>query len=174
MTWWKNSKYNLTGQTFGRLTVVLKTTTTGKSRWDCRCECGKYTNVSGQNLKSGKVVSCGCALEGCNKKKPYEWLYNQLLSVGLKVGCSLTYEDFCDYTKINKCHYCDTQIVWQEYSHNRKKNTRAYNLDRKDNTKGYTKDNLVVCCASCNRTKGDRFTYEEFLKIAEVIKTFAR
>lgn len=42
--------------------------------------------------------------------------------------------------------------------------------DRKDNSKGHSTDNCVPCCRDCNRTRGDRYSYELMLKIGEVIK----
>jgi hypothetical protein len=54
-----------TGETYGRLTVLehvpnapgAKDT---NARWLCRCVCGTTKVVYGQDLKKGKVVSCGC------------------------------------------------------------------------------------------------------------------
>ena len=52
---------NLTGQVFGRLTVVERAENKGKQpAWRCRCSCGNEKIVSGGNLKSGSVASCGC------------------------------------------------------------------------------------------------------------------
>ena len=56
---------NLTGQTFGRLTVEyyagMATYKTGnKTRWNCSCECGAEHVVTGGSLKSGHTKSCGC------------------------------------------------------------------------------------------------------------------
>lgn len=52
---------DLTGKTFGKLTVVEKTgTKNGVSIWKCRCECGNIKNVRGCNLTSKNTKSCGC------------------------------------------------------------------------------------------------------------------
>ena len=53
---------DLTGQKFGRLTV-LKMAEIRTQRlifWDCLCECGNYVSISGQSLRSGGAKSCGC------------------------------------------------------------------------------------------------------------------
>lgn len=61
----------LTGQRFGRYTVIGPdgTATGGKRRWLCRCDCGKTGSVLESNLKSGHSSSCGCKksrdLAGC-------------------------------------------------------------------------------------------------------------
>lgn len=56
---------DLTGQKFGRLTVVcraLSPTTCGrqKIRYVCKCECGTFTVVLAESLVSGGTKSCGC------------------------------------------------------------------------------------------------------------------
>lgn len=52
---------NLQGEVFGELTVLEKAENkSGRTRWKCRCSCGKETIVSARNLKCGKTKSCGC------------------------------------------------------------------------------------------------------------------
>lgn len=61
---------DITGQTFGRLTVVafdrFYYTPNGTKRavWLCRCECGKEISVNGCSLKSGNTKGCGCVPSG--------------------------------------------------------------------------------------------------------------
>lgn len=52
---------DLTGSVHGRLTVISRALNNkyGSSRWNCICECGTETIVTGGNL-SGSVKSCGC------------------------------------------------------------------------------------------------------------------
>ena len=54
---------DLTGQTFGRLTVLCRAAGNdwGQVMWWCRCQCGKEIEAMGGNLRMGKQVSCGCA-----------------------------------------------------------------------------------------------------------------
>ena len=52
---------DLTGQTFGRLTVLERAGRIGtNAAWRCRCECGKEIVVASNNLKRGMIRSCGC------------------------------------------------------------------------------------------------------------------
>ena len=65
---------DLTGQRFGRLTVIGRGETyiyppnfrDSKKRrktavkWICRCDCGNTKEFFGSVLKSGKARSCGC------------------------------------------------------------------------------------------------------------------
>ena len=56
-----NKIINLTGQTFGRLTVLGFTYSKDeKPSWKCLCECGKHIIVQGGNLRRGQTQSCGC------------------------------------------------------------------------------------------------------------------
>lgn len=53
---------DLTGLTFGRLTVLERAANSprGEARYLCRCECGELRTVWGQSLKRGHSRSCGC------------------------------------------------------------------------------------------------------------------
>lgn len=52
----------LTGKTFGRLTVVerIGVSKNGHILWLCTCECGNSTVVFGSNLVRNHTLSCGC------------------------------------------------------------------------------------------------------------------
>lgn len=61
---------DLTGQQFGRLTVIKQAgwyvrLSTGKrtAKWLCKCECGEVTKVVGSQLSTGRTKSCGKHLE---------------------------------------------------------------------------------------------------------------
>ena len=53
---------DLTGQRFGKLTVIkrVENSKCNRTQWLCKCDCGNTTMVLSCNLKSGKVSSCGC------------------------------------------------------------------------------------------------------------------
>lgn len=52
---------DLTGETFGSLSVVSRATNTncGQARWLCSCTCGDTRVVRGNELRTGKVTDCG-------------------------------------------------------------------------------------------------------------------
>ena len=52
----------LTGQRFGRLTVIERQANNkhGKTMWICKCDCGNMCTVCGGDLVSGTTKSCGC------------------------------------------------------------------------------------------------------------------
>lgn len=53
---------DLTGQVFGRLTVVKSVgyTWDNRTRWECICECGNTRRTRITLLTQGRVKSCGC------------------------------------------------------------------------------------------------------------------
>ena len=55
-------KIDITGQRFGRLTILAEAgrTPNGRTTWHCRCDCGSNKIVDGVRLRSGAVQSCGC------------------------------------------------------------------------------------------------------------------
>lgn len=57
-----NDRFDLTGQTFGKLTAVrCAEGARSKGVWECRCECGNVKRVSYHNLVHGCTKSCGCS-----------------------------------------------------------------------------------------------------------------
>lgn len=54
-------KLDLTGQIFGRLTVISEAPSiNGRTRWNCLCSCGICLVVKAASLRSGNTKSCGC------------------------------------------------------------------------------------------------------------------
>lgn len=65
-----NTLIDLTGQTFGRLTVTGRAGSQGgKTTWECRCECGSTKTVRGTHLRAGAVLSCGCLNRGLSSER---------------------------------------------------------------------------------------------------------
>lgn len=58
---------DLTGQTFGKLTVINRADnhvrTSGRVDicWNCICECGNKCVIRGERLRNGTTKSCGCS-----------------------------------------------------------------------------------------------------------------
>lgn len=61
---------DLTGQKFGRLTVLdrLHNYHEKNACWLCVCECGNLAKVNTPNLRSGRTMSCGCLRKEVNTK----------------------------------------------------------------------------------------------------------
>jgi len=73
-----------------------------------------------------------------------------------------------------QCHYCgieegDFILIWGKF-YGGEKRGKGLEVHRKDNEKGYNEGNCVLTCPVCNNAKSDKFTYEEFKKVGDVIK----
>jgi len=51
---------DLTGKTYGKLTVIRKSNVEYPFKWECRCDCGKFAVVNGIDLQRKHTKSCGC------------------------------------------------------------------------------------------------------------------
>ncbi len=149
--------HDLTGQRFGRLTVVERAENKGKPTvWLCKCDCGNEKIVRGSDLKNGHTQSCGCfhkeivtnvLVSTCNKDKDsHGKSRTRLYSIwrSMKARClNENHKHFQNYGNrgITICE------EWQN-------NFRAFydwamsngysdelTLDRKDNDKGYSPEN---------------------------------
>lgn len=60
------TKVDLTGLKVGKY-VVLKKSETGRSTWDCKCDCGNAFRLCASKIIDGKQISCGCVLEKCRE-----------------------------------------------------------------------------------------------------------
>ena len=58
---YSRKKLDLTGQRYGKLTVLTPAENVGgRTAWLCRCDCGRETVVKSQHLRAGHTKSCGC------------------------------------------------------------------------------------------------------------------
>lgn len=123
-----------------------------KGRWKLRqtvyvfkcVKCPKEIEVrkAGLGRMSGRCRTCAdrdsvAIISNKNRKQPYEAL--------------LTFEQFLDFIRQDRCRYCSVKVEWSVCSLAR--SGYGYHLDRKDNAQGYSVENCVVCCWSCNQTK---------------------
>lgn len=62
---------DLTGQKFGKLTVIKRAENNkdGRSMWFCKCDCGKECIVRGKSLRNRHTRSCGCLAKELNSQR---------------------------------------------------------------------------------------------------------
>ena len=73
------------------------------------------------------------------------------------------------YDASMSCYYCSQKIkVIYEY----KRTPEQWTLDRIDNDLGHTKENVVICCLSCNLRRrclnSDKYLFTKTLKINKI------
>lgn len=78
---------DLTGQKFGRLTVICRSVDkfspcgSKRIKWMCCCECGNNAVVTADNLRRGKTRSCGCIPSGLRSAKTHGESHSRLYRV---------------------------------------------------------------------------------------------
>lgn len=170
----KNKLIDLTGQKFGRLTVLEMSTnqTDGDVVWKCRCDCGNYSEVVAGHLKSGHTKSCGCLVKETTSKvfKTHGMTETRLYRIYKKMYrrcyCSQTkwYENYGG-RGITICQEWLGKSGFVNFAKWALSNGYADNLsiDRKDNNKGYSPDNCRWATAKeqANNTRSTVFlTYK--------------
>lgn len=144
--------YNLTGQRFGRLTVIKKAFSKkiGSSKrvhWECICDCGKTAFVVTSYLIGGHTKSCGCyrsiwssknkTIHGMAKTPEYEtWCH-------IKKRCNNPDDiDYKDYGAkgISVCKRW-TESFQNFYDDMGPRPSNKHSIDRIDNDGDYTPEN---------------------------------
>ncbi len=149
---------DMTGQTFGRLSVLSFAGVDKRNlaHWNCVCSCGKTCVVGGPELRRGRTTSCGCAHIIKNSGvAAFNKLYRSYGYSARDRGFSfeLSKEDFAKLTK-QDCAYCGAEPA-TVIAKPRCNGVYIYNgVDRVDNIVGYTPENCVACCKTCNMAKG--------------------
>lgn len=165
---------DLTGKRFGKRVVIKRAENyKGRVMWEAVCDCGfKSTCLSQSLARSGGCIWCTHKDDRPYRRlRPYEAQYNNFINRA-RFPVEIKYEDFAKLAEQKECHYCGGKVVWAEYRNNKKRGGSGSNLDRKDYRLGYTLDNVSVCCGRCNYAKGTHFTYDEWVKIGNLIRTW--
>ena len=159
---------DLTGQVFGKLTVIekLQSSRDGSKLWLCKCACGNDYQASTRHLNRTKntVRSCGCARVKRGSEHAqwtgYEGISGAWWDSHIKhsancksrkhLDISLTIEQawklFLEQDK--KCYFTGYELI---IANDHKLNTAS--LDRIDNTKGYHLDNVRWVLKDINMMK---------------------
>lgn len=173
---------DLSGQQFGRWTVIRRTESTrsGHTRFECLCECGVRKNVLSTHLLQGVSKHCGCIVlkgpthpqwKGCGEISGDFWDSIKRGAEGRKgrrfpVAMELTIEEAWDLylRQDRRCALTDTPLSMGR-RHNDK---RTASLDRIDNSRGYSIDNVQWLHKDVNRMKG-MFDQKYFVHMCSLI-----
>ena len=175
---------DLTGQRFGRLTVISHSgkNKVRESQWLCLCECGNSSIVVGTALKNGRTKSCGCL----RKEKVHDattkhgMCKSRLWRIwhDMKQRCtnpnSRSYKDYGERGIAVCAEWSDNFLNFYKWA---LANGYAENLsiDRIDNDKGYYPDNCRWATAqeqTDNRRCSKAFVWEgiEYPSISEAAR----
>jgi hypothetical protein len=156
---------DLTGLTFGRLTVLGQAgkTSSGGYKWNCACQCGVLKAVSSDHLVRDKqpVTSCGCYRNDQVRAAaidPCDTAFNLLLGAYRKRArikgrtFDLDAAAFKTLTKGN-CEYCGSPPSTEAFNKPKSGSYVHNGIDRVNPQIGYISSNCVSCCKLCNYMK---------------------
>lgn len=171
---------DLTGQKFGRLSVIKKIDIRDSSNikrilWLCKCDCGNERTLLSNQLITGNTKSCGCY----NREKmlkPYgeatkNIRYNDYKTRSIKKNIifSLSKEKFFEIITDN-CFYCGAEpltIIKSKYNNG---DFACNGIDRINNNEGYTDKNVVTCCKICNQAKSNMNINDFYIWVDKIYK----
>lgn len=149
---------DLTGQMFGRLTIINFAGVNHKQHalWFCKCSCGKITKVLARSLRAGMTKSCGCGMSRKTHgmtKHPAFGIWGAMIQRTSDPNCD-SWELYggrgitvCDeWENSFEAFWADMGPTWRD----------GLSLDRIDNSRGYYKENcrwVTPTVQSHNRNK---------------------
>ena len=149
---------DLASQTFGSLIVLERVNNDrfGKSRWNCKCSCGRTKVIHTSSLTRGLTKTCGyCERVNFKGYKTISGAYFRTIKEGAnarELEFNITIEDIYNIwtTQNGKCALSGVNIF---FATNQDKALQTASVDRIDNQKGYTIDNIQIIHKRLNRIK---------------------
>lgn len=140
--------HDISGQRFGRLTVLERVRLNGEMTWKCRCDCGNITYQQYHFLHTGKVKSCGCYSKDVARKQmtrhgDYKTrLYSIYLNMKNRCRNKSNKEWKCYVGKgIKVCdEWANDYLKFKDWALSHGYNDNL-TIDRIDNDKGYSPEN---------------------------------
>ena len=147
-------RLNLTGDRFGLLFAeeyVRTNPKNGMAYWRCKCDCGKESEVSLGNLRSGHTTSCGCNTHRTGKDNP-NFVHGMRNSKVYNSWCKIkersfnmndiSYKNYGAIGRVLSDEYTDNFLAFYEEVGDPPENNSNWSIDRIDNNKGYVKGNM--------------------------------
>lgn len=170
-----------TGNTYGSLFVVSRAGSAfGHAVWVCRCVCGNESRVTGDKLRQGNNVSCGCLRTARIRKLGWGNTKHGLCRNGVftheyalwhaakvrarKKGLEFSIQP-SDIHVPECCPLRGTPMVRGHY----KAGPNSPSLDRINPARGYVPDNIWVISNRANMWKSD-FSLTELRRMTTILE----
>lgn len=144
---------DLTGQVFGRLTVVRRSQERHSSRqalWDCECECGSKAVALSARLRAGRTRSCGCLRKQTAAKQGRLNASHRMTGTPTYRSWRAMHERCLDPSSKRYCDYggrgisvCSEWRSFESFYSDMGVRPRGATLGRVDNDAGYCKANCA-------------------------------
>lgn len=166
---------DLKGIRFGRLIPICRGPLDrhGKTRWNCKCKCGKKKLIHSSSLIAGLTISCGCwnSLKNRTGYRDLSGAYLRRLASsaskrGFKFSITAKYVWKLYKSKGGKCVLTNLPIVFAPNSNHCERQTAS--IDRIDSNKGYIAGNIQIIHKVVNMIKG-WLSPEEFIAMCNLV-----
>jgi hypothetical protein len=172
-------RIDLTGQTFGRWTVIGPSGSRAKDRsliWVCKCICGTIKEVGRGSLRSANSKSCGCfRAEALSKRATHGHTKSGHRTSEYIMWKSARHRALINNVSFNIelidiiiPKFCPVLNIELDRTHS-KSHDNSPSLDRIVPSLGYTKGNVVVISHRANTIK-NKATWQELLRVSEWLK----
>ena len=157
---------DLTGQVFGKLTVVkrVENNSEGKPTWYCKCDCGNNKIASSASLKKSYVKSCGCLLTTHGYTVNYQKSRAYTAWLNMKGRCNNSNRNDYQYYGGRNIKVCDRWLQsFTNFLHDMGEPPEKYSLDRIDVNRNYEPSNCKWSSMKeqCNNRRNNRkLTYK--------------
>jgi hypothetical protein len=146
-----------------------------KSKWRCRCICGRIVDVRGENLRNRSSKQC----VSCNGRKYTGqisgWMFNRIKNRARKdnLEFDLTKEYMWDIfeNQQGKCAISGVSIGFADSAREQWSGKTTASLDRKDSSSGYIVDNVQWVHKHINMMKQNH-TDEYFIKMCTIVADY--
>ncbi len=166
---------DLTGNRYGELVALEYRPEKPRTKWLCRCDCGRETVVDAASLKrlTRPTQSCGChklikgkdnlKWKGCGEISGQRWATIRHGASKRNIEFNITIE-FAWNLFLKQCRKCALSDLPLEF----KKVFYSASLDRIDSLKPYTEDNVQWIHVDINKMK-NAFPEEYFKSMCRLI-----
>ncbi len=181
-------KIDLVGHKYNRLTVVSWAGIhTGRTAWNCICDCGNKTLVTGNSLRRGNTMSCGCKSQENLLKRNFRHgfasrsntapLYKVFQSIRSRCTISTATHYRLYGGRGIKCLWASFEDFKKDMGNEYEKlytGVRSITIERVDRNGHYCKENCIWASYQVQANNTSRNHFLEFNGVTKTLSQWAR